>query len=297
MSTTRWRTGAGRSVVVIPRQLADACSGNPERLAWLSQLATAIDELCRRWSLTIGEPWEIEASCSWVAPAERADGTHAVLKLGMPHMEAAHELAGLRFWNGDPTVRVIEADAALNAMLLERCEPGTTLRALPEPEQDVVIAGLLRRLWRSPREPHSFRPLSEMLAHWADETLAAAPRWADAGLVRSGLRLFDELSAPAADDVLLATDLHAGNVLRAERQPWLAIDPKPFVGDRAYDATQHLINCRQRLGADPRGTIGRFADLLRVDHERVRLWLFARAAAEPRDEWSGDSLALARVLE
>ena len=110
-------------------------------------------------------------------------------------------------------------------------------------------------------------------------------------------RLFDELSAPAADDVLLATDLHAGNVLRAERQPWLAIDPKPFVGDRAYDATQHLINCRQRLRADPRGTIGRFADLLQVDHERVRLWLFARAAAEPRDEWSGDSLALARVLE
>jgi streptomycin 6-kinase len=297
MSTTRWRTGAGHSVVIIPRQLADTCSGNPERLAWVSQLPAAIDELCRRWSLTIGEPWEVEASCSWVAPAERADGTHAVLKLGMPHMEAAHELAGLRFWNGYPTVRVIEADAALNAMLLERCEPGTTLREVPEFEQDVVIAGLLRSLWRRPANRHSFRPLSKMLAHWADESLAAAPRWRDAGLVRSGLRLFDELSAPAADDVLLATDLHAGNVLRAERQPWLAIDPKPFVGDRAYDATQHLINCRQRLRADSRGTIGRFADLLQVDHERVRLWLFARAAAEPRDEWSGDSLALARVLE
>jgi len=262
-------------VVVIPRQLADTCSGNPERLAWLTRLPAAIDELRRRWTLTLGEPWEVEASCSWVAPAERA---------------------GLRFWNGDPTVRVIESDAALNAMLLERCEPGTTLRGLPESEQDVVIAGLLRRLWRRPREPPSFRPLSEMLAHWADETLAAAPRWADAGLVRSGLRLFDELSAQAADDVLLATDLHAGNVLRAEREPWLAIDPKPFVGDRAYDATQHLINCPQRLCADPRGTIGCLADLLEVDHVRVRLWLFARAAAEPRDEWSGDSPALARVL-
>ena len=296
MSTTRWRTGVGHSVVVVPRQLAGTCSGIPERLAWLARLPAAIDELRRRWTLTLGEPWEVEASCSWVAPAERADGIHAVLKLGMPLMEAAHELAGLRFWNGDPTVRVIESDAALNAMLLERCEPGTTLRALPESEQDVVIARLLRRLWRRPREPHFFRPLSEMLAHWADETLAAAPRWGDAGLVRSGLRLFDELSAPAADDVLLATDLHAGNVLRAERHLWLAIDPKPFVGDRAYDATQHLINCMRRLCADPRGTISLFADLLEVDHERVRLWLFARAAAEPRDEWSGDSLALARVL-
>jgi serine/threonine protein kinase len=45
-------------------------------------------------------------------------------------------------------------------MLLERCEPGTALRMLPEPEQDLVIARLLRRLWRSPVAPHPFRPLS-----------------------------------------------------------------------------------------------------------------------------------------
>jgi streptomycin 6-kinase len=214
----------------------------------------------------------------------------------MPHMEAAHELEGLRFWNGDPTVRVIESDAALNAMLLERCEPGTTLRELPEPEQDVVIAALLRRLWRRPPPPHAFRPLSVMLAAWAHETIAATARWVDPGLVRSGLQLFEDLPRPSPDDMLLATDLHAGNVLRAQREPWLVIDPKPFVGDRAYDATQHLFNCRSRLLADPRGLIRRFSDLLEVDEERVRLWLFARAAAEPRDEWTDDSVALARAL-
>ena len=102
-------------------------------------------------------------------------------------------------------------------------------------------------------------------------------------------------SAPA--EVLLATDLHAGNVLRSQRQPWLVIDPKPFVGDPAYDATQHLFNCDTRLRSDPRGTICRFADLLGVDRERVRLWMFARAAAEPRDDWSQDDpMALARAL-
>ena len=283
-------------MITIPSALAETCSSDPDRVAWLEQLPSAIDELRRRWSLTLGDPWQVEASCSWVAPATRAGGFRAAIKLGMPHMEAAHELEGLRFWNGDPTVRVIESDAALNAMLLERCEPGTTLRELPEPDQDVVIAGLLRRLWRKSPPQHCFRPLAEMLAYWAKETMLSAPPAPDVGLLRAGLRLFDELSRPAPDDVLLATDLHAGNVLRAQREPWLVIDPKPFVGDRAYDATQHLMNCVARLRADPLGTIRRFADLLEVDHERLRLWLFARSAAEPRDGSSAQWLALAKLL-
>jgi streptomycin 6-kinase len=221
---------------------------------------------------------------------------HVVLKIAVPHMEAAHEVEGLRFWNGDPTVRLVEADPDLHALLLERCEPGTVLRERPEPEQDVVIAALLRRLWRVPQEPHPFRPLSEMLAHWSRETQAASAFWRDDGLVRAGLQLFTELSRPSSGDVLLATDLHAGNVLRATREPWLVIDPKPFVGDRGYDATQHLMNCRSRVLADPGGTIRRFADLLAVDAEGVRLWLFARSAAEPRDRWDEASHAIARTL-
>ena len=123
--------------------------------------------------LTLGEPSDgDDVSCAWVAPLVIAGGTRAVLKLGMPHMEGEQELQGLRLWNGDPTVRLLDADDALGAMLLERCEPGTPLRALPQSEQDVVIAGLLRRLWRVPAAPHSFRPLSAMTAHWSEETLA-----------------------------------------------------------------------------------------------------------------------------
>ena len=95
----------------------------------------------------------------------------------------------------------------------------------------------------------------------------------------------------------MATDLHAGNVLRARREPWLVIDPKPFVGDPAYDATQHLRNCDLRLRSDPDGTIRQFADLLGVDRERIRLWMFARAAAEPRDNWNDDArMTLARAI-
>jgi streptomycin 6-kinase len=285
-------------VLIIPEQLTATCNQVAEHRAWLGLLPRAIRDLQDRWGLSLGAPFEgREVSCAWVAAAVRRDGTRAVLKLGMPHMEAAHEIQALRFWDGDPTVRLLEADVDLNAMLLEPCEPGTALRELPEPEQDVVLAGLLPRLWRRPAAPHPFRPLSAMTAHWAQETIAAAPRWpADRELILEGLGLFEELARSAADDVVLATDLHAGNVLRAQREPWLAIDPKPFVGDRAYDATQHLFNCKDRLLSDPKNMIRRFAGLLELDEERVRLWMFARAAAEPRNDWSDDALSLARAL-
>jgi streptomycin 6-kinase len=254
-------------------------------------------ELARRWSLELGTPFAgPEVSAAWVAPARRRDGTAAVLKLGLPHMEARDEIAGLRFWDGDPTVRLLDADAEANAMLLECCVPGTHLRTLPEREQDVVIARLLRRLWRHPVEPHPFRPLHELTEHWAAQTLADEERWPDPELTREGLALFRELPRSSPDEVLLATDLHAGNVLRAEREPWLVIDPKPFLGDCAYDATQHLFNCDERLQTDPLPTIERVANLLEVDAERVRLWIFARAAAEPRDEWGDAELELARKL-
>ena len=274
----------------IPSRLRAGCHEKPERTSWLARLPEIVTGLERRWSLTLGEPFPSDdGSSAWVAPVTLAGGAPAVLKVSLPHLESAHEIDGLRFWNGDPMVRLLEADSDAAAMLLERCEPGTALRSEPESEQDRVIAHLLRRAWRTPVAPHTFPSLATMTAHWSSETLAAAEHWPDAGLVREGLQLLRELPQSASEDVLLVTDLHAGNVLRAQRVPWLGIDPKPLVGEPAYDATQHLLNCVTRLRSDPDRTIRHFADLLGVDAERVRLWTFARAAAGPRDDWTNDS--------
>jgi streptomycin 6-kinase len=285
-------------MIGVSEKLAANCLKAPDRVNWLSRLPSTVRELQHRWSLTPGEPFDDdEVSCAWVSRVTLADGSPAVMKVGMPHIENKHEIHGLRFWNGDSTVRLLDADEELEAMLLEHCEPGTRLRTLSEAEQDRVIARLLNRLWRLPSAPHPFRPLSDLMAYWAAETAASAERWPDAGLVREGLFLFEGLSRNSAAGVLLATDLHAGNVLQSRREPWLVIDPKPFVGDPGYDATQHLFNCKERLLANPHEVICRFGDLLGVDHERIRLWTFARAAAEPRENWSNDrSIALARTL-
>ena len=173
-------------MLIVPERLAAACRGTPERRTWLERSRTPSAALQDRWSLSLGAPFEgSDGSCAWVAPAARRDGTRAVLKLGMPHMEAAHEVQGLRFWDGNATVRLLESDADLNAMLLERCEPGTALRELPEPEQDVVVAGLLRRLWRRPESAHPFRPLSAMTGSLGRRDEARpSPGGRDEGLFR-----------------------------------------------------------------------------------------------------------------
>jgi streptomycin 6-kinase len=272
------------------------CADAPDRSAWIAALPATVADLQRRWQLVLETPFS-GSGCAWVVPVICADGAAAVLKVAMPHMEGAHEIEGLRFWNGNPTVRLLASDDGAGAMLLERCEPGTALRTLTADDQDVVIAGLLRRLWRSPGPSHRFRQLSTMVEYWIDETLTQRARWTDEALVRHGLRVFREMATPTGTDVVLATDLHAGNVLRAQREPWLVIDPKPFVGDAAYDTTQHLLNCRDRLGADPLALIQRISELAGVNDTRVRGWLFARAAAEPRDDWDERwRLTLARTL-
>ena len=242
--------------------------------AWLDGLPAIVAELADRWSLTIDEPFEPGGQCSWVAPV----GDDRVLKVGWPHDEAEHEADGLRFWAGDGAVRLhdVASFGPTRALLLERCDPGTPLsRVRSEPEQDVVIAGLLRRLWRAAAEP--FRPLHEMCDAWADG-FAGQPAL-DPGIVRDGLALLRSLPRDDVDEVLLCTDLQAENILAAQRESWLVIDPKPYLGDPCYDVLQHLLNCG-RLRADPLPLVRRIAGLLDLDADRVRHWLFARCVQQ-----------------
>jgi streptomycin 6-kinase len=286
--------------MILPSQLVVNCERAQERKAWLETLPQLLDRLVALWRLRLGAPFDPGGTCSWVCPVVRSDDTHAVLKLAMPHMEGEHEIQGLRYWSGRSMVKLLEADDDSGAMLLERCLPGATLRSEPEPAQDVIIAGVLRGVWESTTEKAGwggFRPLSQMIDYWCEETRAQRHFWPDAELVNEGMRVMKQLARPAPADVLLATDLHAGNVLRSQRETWLAIDPKPFVGDRSYDPVQHLINCETRLHQDPAGLVERVAGLTGVDPERLRLWTFARAAADPRDDWTNTLwMDIARAL-
>lgn len=223
------------------------------RRTWMAALPLVVDDLARRWSLNLGRSFQPGGAMSWVAPARNTAGERLVLKVGWRHDEALHEADGLRAWDGRGAVRLVDALVLgqTNALLLEACEPGTALsQVTPPSEQDVVVAGLLRRLWIQPPADHPFRTLQSMCDWWADEFEAkhlTVPRRLDPGLARTG------------------------------------IDPKLYVGDPTYDLLQYMLNFPDRLGADPAGFAQRMAELLDLDADRLRHWLFARCVQESVD--------------
>jgi len=278
----------------LPRSLACPAAGDghgdPAWARWIAGLPGIVDDLARRWSLGVGRPFQPGGSASWVAPARTSGGDLVVLKVGFRHDEALDEAGGLLAWDGRGTVRLLDSclTGPAIALLLEACEPGTPLsRARPELERDVIVAGLLRRMWIKPPAGLAFRPLQAMCDRWTgqfeDDYAAARARGEDQldpGLARAGIELFRQLPRTAGRAVLLSTDLHHENVLAAAREPWLAIDPKPYIGDPAYDPVQHMLNFPGRLAADPAGFAQRMAGLTGLDPDRVRHWLFARCVQE-----------------
>jgi streptomycin 6-kinase len=123
----------------VPRYLAETAAREPGVRDWIATLPQIVSGLARRWSLSVGEPFQPGGQCSWVAPVTGPAGGGLVLKVGFrfPGGEERDEAAGLRIWDGNGTVRLHAACASESAymLLMERCVPGTPLgQVLPEPE-------------------------------------------------------------------------------------------------------------------------------------------------------------------
>jgi streptomycin 6-kinase len=290
-------TGMARRLIVPEYLMRAAAKGGWED--WLAELPVLVERIAAGWHIEVDDPFLPGGQTAWVAPARDDAGRDLVLKVCWPHPEAAHEADGLRTWNGAGTVRLhrVEELAAATVLLLERCRPGTQLRAAVPDEHDLVVASLLRRLWIKPPPGHRFRPLSQMCDYWAgryEERSRSERSCLEAPMANEGIRLLRELPRRGSDAVLLHTDLHAGNVLAAGRERWLAIDPKPYVGDPSYDVTQHIFNRVLVEGADAASLAARMASLLDLDLDRILLWLFARAV-EASPYWT-EAADLARSL-
>jgi len=273
--------------VKIPDHLTRfACSLGAPGLAWLQRLPGLVEACTQQWSLTIGAPFP-GPTISFVAPAALQDGTKVVLKISLPDRETAHEADALRLLDGDGSVRLLAADPARCALLLERLEPGTSLLEVPDEDQANVIAtGLLRRFWCPLPPGHPFDLAADRAAEWAlsvvPEFLALGKPF-EARLAEEAAVLFTELSVSREPSVLLHQDFHHGNVLSARREPWLIIDPKPLAGERAFDAGALLRDRRHALATASDGArimarrLDLLADRLALDRTRMRDWGLAQA--------------------
>lgn len=237
-------------------------------------------------------------------PVRLPDGSEAVLKVNFPESENEHEADALASWDGRGAVRLLAQDTKRRALLVERCLPGTAAWELEEDEANEIAAGVLLQLREAP-PGEVFRSLADEAERWAESlpaTWEEAGRPFDRALLDEAVDFMRTVPAPE-EAVLLHQDLHGGNVLRSERG-WLAIDPKPLVGERAFDVASLLRDRREELVRDPeaeariRRRLDFFSDRLELDRDRVRGWGIAHALA-----WGfeggrplADHIACARLL-
>lgn len=257
-------------------------------------LPARVESCVERWRLTLDAPFPT-AYVSFAAPARLADGRKAVLKLPFPHRESEHEALALAHWKGDGAVMLLDADAGLGAFLIERCVPGTPLSRREPDEALEVLAGMLPRLWKPATSP-PFRALADEAAWWAShlrESWELAGRPYPEALVDAALDALHTLPAAQGEQVLVHQDLHGDNVLCAEREAWLAIDPKPLVGEREFGLAPIIRSFEfGHSRHDVVGRLDRLTSALSLDRERARRWCLAQTVA-----WSIGSDFLPRHVQ
>jgi streptomycin 6-kinase len=291
--------------VIVPEGLA-WWRGEPGGAEWLERLPGLVARCAEVWSLDLETPFE-PAHISLVVPVQLAGGVEAVLKVNFPDDESEHEPDALEHWDGCGAVRLLARDDSIRALLIERLRPGTQLWSLPETEANEVAAGLLRRIWRAPPEPNPFQLVADAAAWWAE---GLPKRWERCGrpferdLLDFAVAFLREAAERRSDLVIVHQDFHGGNVLRASREPWLAIDPKPLAGEREFDTAALLRDRRWELGCDLRPhrmltrRLDELAAALDLDRERMRGWGVAHtlAWAFERDRVLPDHIECARLL-
>jgi streptomycin 6-kinase len=242
---------------------------------WRAGAPALAEQVAGDWGLTLGAPY-VPGFCGHVVRVELPDGSPAVLKLFWPDRESLQEPDALERWDGEGAVRLYARDDERHALLLERCEPGVFLSTLPSDAALDVLVELLPRLWKS---GESFSTIEDEAAFLQDALERA--RWPK--LKDAALAYLDALVPTQGEPVLVHRDLHGENVLAAEREPWLAIDPKPLAAERELSAAPIVRS--NELGHSKRQMLYRLDRLcsdLGLDRDRAIGWTIAHTVA-----WSG----------
>ena len=251
---------------------------------WLDSLPALLAQYSQLWDLEIGTPFT-DLSYNYVAPALCTDGTKAVIKSGFPNRELDAEIAALRHFDGRSTVNLYQVNREQTIFLLERVMPGESLWEMEDEIATNILLDIMPSLWEVYEGDFPFLAVSD----WALGFSRLRNRYMggtgpfDIRLVEKAENIFIELVASSDDPVLLHGDLHHGNIISAEREPWLAIDPKGVIGEPCYEVGAFLRNPMPGLlkKEKPRDLLTRRVDQvverLGFDCQRVIGWAFSQA--------------------
>jgi streptomycin 6-kinase len=124
-------------------------------------------------------------------------------------------------------------------------------------------------------------------------TRERAGRPVERTLLDAALEALRELSRSQGEQVLVNQDLHGDNILAAQREPWLIIDPKPLVGEREFAVAPIVrsfeLGDRRR---DVTHRLDRVSSELGLDRERARWWTIGQPLA-----WAFGSSYLPRHIQ
>ena len=218
------------------------------------------------WGLELGEPFAL-GRYSFVAPA----GPDAVLKVTPPEDDESDEEGdALELWAGDGAVHLLRRDRERRVLLLERVRPGVDASGLPDEEATAIAVSVGLRLWRPAAAP--FRWIGDHVPRWLDEAERRRHE-----LLPLASELYASLQVGRA--TLVHGDLHHHNLLDAGAGRFVAIDPKPMLGEPEYDVPSFLWNplsYRMRPDVTER-RLAAFA-AAGLDEERMRTWAVIRGA-------------------
>ncbi len=204
----------------------------PHPTGWIWPPARDLDliarEVAAEWGLTLGARFP-GARYSFAAPA---DG--AVLKIRpVEDDESDHEPDALEAWEGEGAVRLLRQDRARRAMLVERAIPGDDASALADDVAIRVALDVGARLWRRV-DPGPFRSAHSEVRRWLARVRPSGHRY-----VAVAQRIFARIDP--REDALIHGDYHHHNLLRHGGR-WVAIDPKPLLGEPEFDVVTLLWN-------------------------------------------------------
>jgi streptomycin 6-kinase len=274
-------------MIDIPREFAEgtiAREGEAGR-AWIGLLPGVVESHLEGWGLIPDGPM-LHGYVGIALPVLRPGGSRAVLKVSWLDSDRCWEARALAAWDGRGAVRLLERDDPAGVMLLERLDPARSGRDLDRVALATVAGQLVRRL-EAPA-PLGMPSLEGVAARWVEELPATWERLGrpfDGRLLEAAVATCQELG-PGQPDRLLHGNLRADHLLRAEREPWLVIDPNGLAGEPAYEVSPLLGNICAGLAAqsNPRQAVhtrlAAFADSAGVDVERTRRWAHAHHVSE-----------------
>lgn len=273
-------------MISLPTQFTQTIMGLHKEAGrlWLDSFHELIAECEARWLLKVLEPFPL--SYNFVAPVVLEDGRSAVLKLGVPGLDWQRELAAIRAFAGRGMVQLLDADEEKGIMLLERIMPGETLDKLSnEDERIQCLADVIKRMHTPVSRVGKLASMFPTIADWAVglEGIRSHFRGGTGPIpeqmVEQAMQWYKKLLSTQKEQCLLHGDLHHENILRAQREPWLAIDPKGLIGETEYEVIPFLLNHLPEDGGEEviKQRVDGLTNSLSLQKERVLAWAYCHS--------------------